>query len=99
MGEKITWIVPHERGIGHVTEVDFNVMATFVDFYVAMISFVNFRLYKSLGLFYPPKLSTNVDEKNFVFEGIFSCMLFSITQFIPKKVYRVSQKTVLCVFW
>uniref|UniRef100_A0A914DNS5 Pescadillo homolog n=1 Tax=Acrobeloides nanus TaxID=290746 RepID=A0A914DNS5_9BILA len=68
MGEKITWIVPHERGIGHVTEVDFNVMATFVDFYVAMISFVNFRLYKALGLFYPPKLSNNVDEKNFVFE-------------------------------
>lgn len=69
MGEKVTWIVPHERGIGHVTDVDFNVMATFVDFYVAMFSFVNFRLYKSLGLYYPPKLHNSIDDKDIRFEG------------------------------
>ena len=56
MGEKITWIVGHDRAVGRANEMDFSVMATFVDFYVSMLSFVNFRLYKSLGLHYPPKL-------------------------------------------
>lgn len=62
MGERITWIVGHDRGVGHVTEVDFSVMATFAEFYVTMLEFVNFRLYKSLGLFYPPKIAFISDK-------------------------------------
>jgi len=31
-------------------------MANFVDFYTCMLAFVNFRLFKSIGLFYPPQL-------------------------------------------
>uniref|UniRef100_A0A1I7VK08 Pescadillo homolog n=1 Tax=Loa loa TaxID=7209 RepID=A0A1I7VK08_LOALO len=57
MGERVTWIVGHDRGVGHVSEVDFSVMATFAEFYVTMLEFVNFRLYQSIGLFYPPKLA------------------------------------------
>lgn len=57
MGERLTWIVAHERGVGHVTEVDFSVMATFAEFYSAMLSFVNYRLYQSIGLFYPPQIA------------------------------------------
>uniref|UniRef100_A0A915PI92 Pescadillo homolog n=1 Tax=Setaria digitata TaxID=48799 RepID=A0A915PI92_9BILA len=57
MGERVTWIVGHDRGVGHISEVDFSVMATFAEFYVAMLEFVNFRLYQSIGLFYPPKLA------------------------------------------
>ncbi|WKY01185.1 hypothetical protein Q1695_015300 [Nippostrongylus brasiliensis] len=57
-GEKVTWIVPHERGLPHVTDVDFSVMVTFAEFYVAMLGFVNFRLYQMIGLFYPPQIQT-----------------------------------------
>uniref|UniRef100_A0A183EKN5 Pescadillo homolog n=1 Tax=Gongylonema pulchrum TaxID=637853 RepID=A0A183EKN5_9BILA len=57
MGERITWVVGHDRGIGHITEVDFSVMATFAEFYVTMLEFVNYRLYHSIGLFYPPQIS------------------------------------------
>uniref|UniRef100_A0A915B5U3 Pescadillo homolog n=1 Tax=Parascaris univalens TaxID=6257 RepID=A0A915B5U3_PARUN len=73
MGERLTWIVAHERGVGHVTEVDFSVMATFAEFYSAMLSFVNYRLYQSIGLFYPPqiaysssnqKVQSNVDDED-----------------------------------
>jgi pescadillo protein len=60
MGEKVTWVVGHERAIGKANDMDFNVMATFVDFYVTMLSFVNFRLYKTLGLFYPPQLQNSI---------------------------------------
>lgn len=62
MGERITWIVGHDRGIGHITEVDFSVMATFAEFYIALLEFVNFRLYKMLGLYYPPKLISETNK-------------------------------------
>ncbi|MFH4980761.1 hypothetical protein AB6A40_007470 [Gnathostoma spinigerum] len=62
MGEKVTWLVAHERGIGHVEGVDFAVMTTFVEFYVTLLSFVNYRLYRSIGLFYPPKIAGSLTE-------------------------------------
>ncbi|KAL4002586.1 Pescadillo N-terminus family protein [Acanthocheilonema viteae] len=64
MGERVTWIVGHDRGVGHVSEVDFSVMATFAEFYVTMLEFVNFRLYQSIGLFYPPKLAFKSDKSD-----------------------------------
>jgi len=63
LGQTITWVLPHDRGYQHVTEVDYVIMATFVDFYTAMLGFVNFRLFKSIGLFYPPQLAS-VDAKD-----------------------------------
>lgn len=58
MGENVTWLVGHDRGIGSLGDVDMPVMTTFVQFYTTMLKFVNFRLYKSLGLHYPPTLAT-----------------------------------------
>uniref|UniRef100_A0A8C0DBZ4 Pescadillo homolog n=1 Tax=Balaenoptera musculus TaxID=9771 RepID=A0A8C0DBZ4_BALMU len=40
----------------HPTDVDYRVMATFTEFYTTLLGFVNFRLYQSLNLHYPPKL-------------------------------------------
>ncbi|KJH45098.1 BRCA1 protein [Dictyocaulus viviparus] len=57
-GERVTWIVPHERGLPHITDVDFTVMVTFAEFYVTMLGFVNFRLYQMIGLYYPPQIQT-----------------------------------------
>ncbi|KAL3099750.1 hypothetical protein niasHS_000234 [Heterodera schachtii] len=56
LGERVTWVVGHERAVGRANELDFSVMANFVDFYLCMLCFVNFRLYKTLGLFHPPQL-------------------------------------------
>jgi pescadillo protein len=66
MGEQVTWIMGHERSIGRSNEMDFSVVANFVEFYTRMLSFVNYRLYKSIGLYYPPTLSnfTNVKGDN-----------------------------------
>ncbi|CAJ0574018.1 unnamed protein product, partial [Mesorhabditis spiculigera] len=57
-GEKITWIVPHERGFETAHHVDFSLMAVFAEFYVAMMGFVNYRLYQMLGLYYPPTIQS-----------------------------------------
>lgn len=40
----------------HPTDVDYRVMATFTEFYTTLLGFVNFRLYHSLNLVYPPKV-------------------------------------------
>lgn len=40
----------------HPTDVDYRVMATFTEFYTTLLGFVNFRLYQSLNLVYPPKV-------------------------------------------
>lgn len=60
-GQTITWVTPHKLGYEHPTDVDYRIMSTFVEFYVIMLGFVNFKLYSSIGLHYPPQL---IIEKN-----------------------------------
>lgn len=38
------------------SDVDYRIMTNFVDFYTSMLGFINFRLYHSINLQYPPKL-------------------------------------------
>lgn len=56
------WLVPY-RFVQRVSgDVDYRIMATFVQFYTTLLGFVNFRLYSSIGLVYPPKFDTRSDE-------------------------------------
>ena len=57
-GETVTWLTPYEFTTAVPRDVDFRVMATFLEFYVALMGFVNYRLYREAGLKYPP----GVDE-------------------------------------
>uniref|UniRef100_F6QFH2 Pescadillo homolog n=1 Tax=Equus caballus TaxID=9796 RepID=F6QFH2_HORSE len=56
LGQPIVWIMPYAFSHDHPTDVDYRVMATFTEFYTTLLGFVNFRLYQSLNLHYPPKL-------------------------------------------
>uniref|UniRef100_A0A8D2MSB1 Pescadillo homolog n=1 Tax=Zonotrichia albicollis TaxID=44394 RepID=A0A8D2MSB1_ZONAL len=47
----------------HPTDVDYRVMATFTEFYTTLLGFVNFRLYQSLNLLYPPKIDTQAEDE------------------------------------
>ncbi|CAD1470499.1 unnamed protein product, partial [Heterotrigona itama] len=78
-GQTINWIVPHHFGFEPQAknDVDFKMMSIFVEFYITMLGFVNFRLYHTLNLYYPPKLTTHdnsekilVDEEAYVSERI-----------------------------
>lgn len=62
-GQDILWLVPHKFVQKVTGDVDFRIMGTFVDFYTTLLGFVNYRLYTSIGLVYPPKFNTNSDEK------------------------------------
>lgn len=56
LGQTVTWIVPYQFAHNHPTDVDYRVMATFTELYTTLLGFVNFRLYQTLNLVYPPKL-------------------------------------------
>lgn len=80
-GQKVTWIVPHYYPFKpqSKSDVDFKVMSIFVEFYTIMLGFVNFRLYHSMNIAYPPQFATTAvqeggqeltDEQTFISERI-----------------------------
>ncbi|XP_051829084.1 pescadillo homolog [Antechinus flavipes] len=62
LGQPIVWITPYAFSHNHPTDVDYRVMATFTEFYTTLLGFVNFRLYQTLNLQYPPKLERPKDQ-------------------------------------
>jgi pescadillo len=62
-GQDILWLVPYRFVQRTGPDVDFRIMATFVDFYTTLLGFVNFRLYTSIGLVYPPTFDAKSEEK------------------------------------
>jgi pescadillo protein len=61
-GQDILWLVPYKFNQRVVGDVDFRIMGTFVEFYMTLLGFVNFRLYSGIGLKYPPKFDQVQDE-------------------------------------
>ena len=62
-GQDILWLVPYRFVQRTGGDVDFRIMATFIEFYITLLGFVNFRLYTSIGLVYPPKFDTQAEEQ------------------------------------
>ena len=44
------------------TDVDYRVMLTFLEFYQTLLQFVNYKLYNTLGVRYPPVVDPKLDE-------------------------------------
>ncbi|KAI5370704.1 putative BRCT domain-containing protein [Septoria linicola] len=62
-GQDILWLVPYRFVQKNSPDVDFRIMATFVEFYTTLLGFVNFRLYSHIGLVYPPKFDLKSEEQ------------------------------------
>lgn len=62
-GELVTWVLPHRFAQILPADVDYSVMLTFLELYECILSFVNFRLYTSANMAYPPKISRVADAK------------------------------------
>ena len=63
-GQDILWLVPYRFNQRVTGDVDFRIMGTFVEFYQTLLGFVNFRLYTSIGLVYPPKFDKTRDDQD-----------------------------------
>ena len=55
-GQTVTFIIPHKLSFPERTDIDYSVMRTFTEFYINLLGFVNFRLYQSINMYYPPKV-------------------------------------------
>jgi len=53
MGQQITWVAPYKFNQRLPFDVDYKVMGTFMEFYTALMRFVNFKLFSDLGMPYP----------------------------------------------
>eukprot|EP01135_Chromosphaera_perkinsii_P003910 Nk52_evm11s262 gene=Nk52_evmTU11s262 len=62
MGQTVTWIVPYRFTQEPPQDVDFRIMLTFLEVYTCMMGFVNFRLYNSENIRYPPVLDKKRDD-------------------------------------
>jgi pescadillo protein len=62
-GQDILWLVPYRFNQRVTKDVDFRIMGTFVEFYQTLLGFVNFRLFTSIGLVYPPKFDKTRDDQ------------------------------------
>lgn len=62
-GQDILWLVPYRFVQRTGGDIDFRIMGTFIEFYTTLLGFVNYRLYTSVGLVYPPKFNAKMDEQ------------------------------------
>lgn len=60
-GQTITWLTPHLLQQVVSDDVDMPTMLNFLQFYKPLLRFVNFRLYHSINLEYPPRLDTRLE--------------------------------------
>jgi pescadillo protein len=64
LGQTVTWLVPHNFTPKVPSDVDINVMLTFLELYETLLGFVNFRLFQSIGLRYPPVIDYSKLKEN-----------------------------------
>ncbi|KAL2913664.1 mRNA-binding ribosome synthesis protein nop7 [Polyrhizophydium stewartii] len=60
-GQTITWVTPFQFAQLVPTNVDFRVMATFLEIYETLVGFVNYKLYSDMNIVYPPKVDLDRD--------------------------------------
>jgi len=72
-GHPVTWVIPHSTSGSYKSpqDVDFKIMTTFVEFYVTLMGFVNYKLFQSVNLIYPPKVrpSSSKDVPHLCLDG------------------------------
>ncbi|KAJ2664539.1 mRNA-binding ribosome synthesis protein nop7 [Coemansia sp. RSA 1200] len=61
-GQSVTWIVPYQFSQNMPRNVDFKVMATFLQFYRTLLGFVNYRLFTVSNLAYPPTIDRTLED-------------------------------------
>ena len=56
MGQNITWVAPYQFNQRLPFDIDYKVMTTFLEFYSAVLKFVNHKLFAELGFKQPPNV-------------------------------------------
>lgn len=94
-GQTVTWITPYYFTQKLPMDVDYKIMLTFLEFYEAMLKFVNYKLYNSLNLAYPPKVLTEVESNlnSFTYKSLEVAPLENNpTNSIEDEKYKISKE-------
>ncbi|CRG99953.1 pescadillo homolog, putative [Plasmodium relictum] len=63
--KKVTWIVPHIYTPYLSKSIDFRLITTFIEYYVSLLKFVLYKLYKLDNLQYPPEENETLKNEKF----------------------------------
>ena len=63
-------MIPFKYPASLPLDVDYRVMSTFLDFYIVLMKFVNYKLYQTIGLKYPPTETDESTYQGYEFEKI-----------------------------
>uniref|UniRef100_A0A4W4F005 Pescadillo homolog n=1 Tax=Electrophorus electricus TaxID=8005 RepID=A0A4W4F005_ELEEL len=85
LGQIITWLVPYQFAHDHPTDVDYRVMATFTELYTTLLGFINFRLYQTLNLVYPPKVTHSQPAVMLHFDLLSDYLTSALLPFLPPR--------------
>lgn len=87
MGTLVTWCVPHKfvQNFDH-KEIDPFIMTSYMEFYKTMLSFVNFRLFRSIGMKYPLRLSSATKQSQFPLLSILKERIKTESNVTPKAI-------------
>lgn len=77
-GQTITWITPHHFNQRITKNIDYKIMIAFLEFHEVLMGFVNFKLFHTLGLKYPPQHSDDKLSQGEYFKSL-------ITESLTKK--------------
>lgn len=61
--KKVTWIIPHIFTPYLDTSIDFKLISDFIEYYIALLKFVLFKLYKLDNMLYPPKQDNDLKNE------------------------------------
>ncbi|KAI4838210.1 pescadillo-like protein [Plasmodium brasilianum] len=73
--KKITWLIPYIFTPYFDNSINFNIISNFTEYYVSLVKFVLFKLYKVDNIQYPPKeieLSKNEKLNHLAYDHLFS---------------------------
>lgn len=88
MGIDVTWLTPFSLPQKLPFEVDYEVMLTFVELYQTLMKFINLKLYKDLGVEYPPP----ADKAETPFFGYDSITLRSLQEQVQSTILSNKEK-------
>ena len=88
-GNRILWLEPYNLTQQLPYNVDYKVMMTFLEFYITMMKFTLFKLYRTVNFKYPPTIHSTGDE--FSYTQIHTDRVEDSTSFDEQK-YQVSSE-------
>ena len=85
MGNEITWLSPINQPQKLSFEIDYEIMINFLELYTSLVTQINLKLFKDIGLEYPPP----EDNADMPFYGFSSLDLRSMQDSISKREKHV----------